>query len=209
MVISMADGSHARHYDDNPLSKLLLSHRDSSTAEVVAKAMEDSLNDGVYRSGNDLSYARPLVTELPSTSSSDGIRVLQPVNTIDLSSATMADGVPMTDERFEDIHSLVLQKCATHPFHICPTCPVCKSFEDESRRIAATRQELIKQPCDVHRYKVDSTCRECLLWSAQGGDLRAEKKIDFSVAEPANRDLCSFINEQVAFGRIRKTHHRV
>ena len=39
MVISLADGSHARHYDDNPLSKLLLSHRDSSTAEVVAKAM--------------------------------------------------------------------------------------------------------------------------------------------------------------------------
>ena len=107
MVISMADGSHATHYDDNSLSKLFLSHRDSSTAEVVAKAMEDSLNDGVYRSGNDSSYARPLVTDLPSASSSDGIRVLQPVNTTDLSSAIMADGVPMTDERFEDIHSLV------------------------------------------------------------------------------------------------------
>ena len=113
----------------------------------------------------------------------------------------------MTDERFEDSHSLVLQKCATHPFHIDPSCPVCKSFEDESRRIEATRQELIKQPCEVHKYEVDSTCRECFLWAAQGGDLRAEKQIDFSVAERDNRDLCSFISEQVAFRRIRKNTH--
>ena len=151
VIISMADGSYARHHDDNPLSKLLLSQRDSSTAEMVAKAMENCLNDGVFKSGNDTSHTRPLVTELPSASSSDGERFLQPINTTDSSNATMVDGVRMTGESFKEIYSLVLQKCATHPLHACHTCPVCKSFEAEKRRIEATHHELIKQPCEIHK----------------------------------------------------------
>ena len=114
--------------------------------------MEDGLNDGVLKSGNDTSYTRLPVTELPSACSSDSERVLQPINTSTLSNATMVDGAPMTEERFTDIYSLVLQRCATHPMHTSPTCQVCKSYEAEKSRIKATHHELIKQPCGIHTH---------------------------------------------------------
>jgi hypothetical protein len=43
-----------------------------------------------------------------------------------------------------------------------------------------------------------------LLWAAHGGDLKTKKKIDFSVMEPDNRDLCHFLNEQVHFSKIKQ-----
>ena len=55
VIISMADGSYARHCDDDSLTMLLLSQRDSATAEMVSKAMEDGLHDGILKSGNDTS----------------------------------------------------------------------------------------------------------------------------------------------------------
>ena len=171
---------------------------------MVAKAMEDSLNDGVFKSGNDTSYTRPLVTELVSASPSDDERVLQPINTTDLSNVTMVFGMPMSDERYKDIYILVTQKCATHPLCPCHTCLVCKAFDAEKVRINATHQELIKQPCEVHKEEVSSTCRECLLWAAHGGDLKTKKEIDFSVMEPDNRDLCRFLSEQVHFSKIKQ-----
>jgi hypothetical protein len=165
---------------------------------VVAKAMEDSVNDGVYRSDNDASYTRPFVTELSTASSSGDRRVLQPVNTTDLSNATMVDGLPMAEKRYKDIYNLVIQKCAIHLLP-CDTCPVCKAFMSEKNRIKATQQELTKRPCTEHKDEVSSTCRECLLWSAHGGDLRAEKVIDYSAMEPDSRDLCRYLSEHIYF----------
>ena len=43
VIISMADGSHARHHAGDSLTKLLLSQKDSATAEMVSRAMEDGV----------------------------------------------------------------------------------------------------------------------------------------------------------------------
>ena len=174
IIISMTGGTIARHYEDNPLTKLLLSHRDSSTEKVVAKAMEDSVYDGVYKSDSDASYTRPFVTELSTASSSGDRRVLQPVNTTDPSNATMVNGMPMSEKRYKDIYNLIMKMCAVHLLP-CDSCPVCKAFVNEKNRIEATRHELTKRPCTVHRDEVSSECRECLLWSAHGGDLKSRE----------------------------------
>ena len=109
----------------------------------------------------------------------------------------------MTEERFSEIYSLVLQRFAEHPTHTSPICQICKSYESETIRIKAIHHELIKQPCGIHKNAVSSTCPECLLWAAHDGDLQNEKEIDFSVTEPDNTDFCMFLSEQVSFGRIR------
>ena len=91
VIISMADGSYVRQWADDPLTMPLLFQRDSATAEQVSKAMEDGLHDGTSKSGNDTSYTRAPVTELPSTYSSDSEGVLQPINASTSSNATMVD----------------------------------------------------------------------------------------------------------------------
>ena len=95
----------------------------------------------------------------------------------------------MTKERFKDIYSLGLQKCADHPLHTSRTCQVCKALDEQKRRIHASHHELIKQPCEIHKQEVFSTCPECLLWAAHGGVLQIEKEIDFSVTKPDNKAL--------------------
>ena len=95
--------------------------------------MEDGLHDETSKSGNDTSYNRPPVTELPSACSSDSECDLQPINTSTLPSATMVDGAPMTEDRFSEIYSLVLMRCAEHPMHTSPTCQLCACYESETK----------------------------------------------------------------------------
>ena len=44
--VSMSDGTYVRQQDDDPMTMILLSHRDSATAELTLRAMEEDLNDG-------------------------------------------------------------------------------------------------------------------------------------------------------------------
>ena len=102
------------------------------------------------------------------------------------------------------MYGLVLMKCARHPMHISPTCPICASYESEKKRINATNHELIKQPCGVHTASVSPACPTCILWAAHCNDLKGERSIDLSSTEPDNTDLCRFVTDQVSFERIRQ-----
>ena len=203
MTISMSDGTYVRQHADDPLTMVLLSQRHFATAELFLTAMEDSLDDGTSKSGNDTSYTRPAVIELPSARSSGSERVLHPINATTSSDATMLGGTPMTEERFSEMYGLVLMKCAHHPMHISPTCQICASYESEKKRINDTYHELIKQACGTHRAAVSPTCPTCILWAAHCNDLKGEKSIDCSVTEPDHKDLCRFLTDQVSFERVR------
>ena len=127
---------------------LLLSQRDSATAEQISRAMEDGLSDGTSRSSHDTSYTRPPVVELRSAQASDNERVLQSMDAAS-PNAPMIDGTPMKEEWLSELYGLVLKKCADHPTYPSPTCEISLYFESERKRINATHQELAKQPCEI------------------------------------------------------------
>ena len=165
MIISMSDGTYVRQQDDDPMTMISLSHRDSATAEQTWRAMEDDLNDGTTRSSNDTSCARPP----PTVPVSYTERVLRYAEA----------GRPVDEVRLREIYGLALKKCGKHPMHANHTCQTCSSYESEKRRLNATPEELElpKRPCNIHKEAVSPTCPDCVMWAAHRNDFASEKLI--------------------------------